>query len=154
MNQPLHYTFKPFGALSNHELYGILQLRQEIFIVEQDCPYLDADSKDLQAIHILGHDQDQVLVTYARILPPGISYAGFSSIGRVVCRRDYRKYGHGVSLMQTALTHTKHVYPDYPVKIGAQAYLKRFYESLGFVDVGEPYLEDGIPHIIMIMTMP
>ncbi len=151
MKQELKYTFKPFEALNNHELYDILQLRQEIFIVEQNCPYLDADSKDLQAIHISGRNQKQELVTYSRVLPPGVSYTGFSSIGRVVCRQVYRQYGHGVSLMQKAIAHTKQLYPDDPIKIGAQAYLKRFYESLGFVDIGEPYLEDGIPHIIMTM---
>ncbi|MCZ2102388.1 MAG: GNAT family N-acetyltransferase [Chitinophagales bacterium] len=150
MNPPLSYTFHTFGELSVDALYEILQLRQEIFIVEQNCPYNDADGKDLSAVHVSGRLPQGQLITYARILPPNISYPGFSSIGRVICHRDFRRFGYGISLMQTTIKHTEELFPNHSIKIGAQAYLKAFYMSFGFIDLNEPYLEDGIPHLIMV----
>ncbi len=151
MTDELTITYFPFNALELHLLYDILRLRQEIFVVEQTCPYLDADGKDLESIHVTGINQDNKLVCYARIIPPGLSYPGFASIGRVICHQNYRKHGYGKFLMQKTIGKTMSLYPNFPIKIGAQSYLKKFYESLGFKDIGEPYIEDGIPHIIMTM---
>lgn len=152
MASDLNFSFLPFDKLSLTQLYDILKLRQEIFVVEQTCPYLDADGKDLESIHIIGEQRDNVLVCYARILPPGLSYPEHASIGRVICHQDYRKMGYGISLMKTAIAKTNELYPGSSIKIGAQAYLKVFYESLGFTDIGEPYIEDGIPHTIMTLV--
>jgi ElaA protein len=148
----LNFSFLPFDRLSLTQLYDIIKLRQEIFVVEQICPYLDADGKDLESIHVIGEHRDNILVCYARILPPGLSYPEYASIGRVICHQDFRKMGYGMSLMKSAIAKTKELYPDSSIKIGAQTYLKAFYESLGFTDIGEPYIEDGIPHMIMVLV--
>lgn len=140
-----------FEYLTVDILYDIIQLRQEIFIVEQNCPYLDADGNDKYASHLILHDTDNSIIGYARILPPDIPYTDFVSIGRVVCKKEKRGQGFGRQLMILAIMHCKELYPGVPIKIGAQSYLKRFYTSLGFNDTGTSYIEDGIPHIIMTM---
>jgi ElaA protein len=147
----LHYTCKPFDDLSINELYRLMQLRQEVFVVEQDCPYLDADGKDIYGHHVMGKDESGKIHSCTRLLPEGISYEGFISIGRVVNSSAVRGTGEGYRLMQYSIQQIKILYPNIPVKIGAQAYLKGFYEGLGFEDIGIPYIEDGIPHIIMVM---
>lgn len=148
----LRYVCKSFDQLTIHELYKIMKLRQEVFIVEQNCPYLDADGKDLFGHHLMGIDENNELHCYTRLLPEGISYEGFSSIGRVINSSAVRGKGYGKELMQQSIKKIKELHPSYPIKIGAQAYLKKFYESLGFVDIGIPYMEDGIPHIIMTLA--
>ncbi|MBK8626688.1 MAG: GNAT family N-acetyltransferase [Saprospiraceae bacterium] len=148
----LSYSCKPFAQLSIDELYAILRLRQEVFIVEQSCPYLDADGKDIKGYHLMGVDENKGLHGYTRLLPEGVYYSGYTSIGRVINSTTVRGKGYGKELMQLSIMKIKELYPDYPIKIGAQAYLKKFYESFGFVDIGIPYLEDGIPHIIMILV--
>lgn len=148
----LNYICKPFGQLNIYELYQIMKLRQEVFIVEQNCPYLDADGKDLLGHHLLGFDDQNELHCYTRLLPEGVSYTGFSSIGRVINSEKARGKGFGKQLMQLSIQKIKELYPGIPIKIGAQAYLKGFYESLGFVDLGIPYMEDGIPHLIMVLA--
>ncbi|MBK8349021.1 MAG: GNAT family N-acetyltransferase [Saprospiraceae bacterium] len=145
------YSCLPFSELTNADLYKIMKARQEVFVVEQNCPYLDADGKDLYAHHVMGKDTNGQLQCYSRILPEGVSYPGFTSIGRVINTALVRGQGQGKTLMQYSIAKIKNLYPDMPVKIGAQAYLKKFYESFGFVDMGIPYLEDGIPHIIMVL---
>lgn len=146
----LNYTLQHFSELTTAQLYDIMRLRQEIFIVEQNCPYLDADGKDLKAVHLMGRDNDGILISYARLLDEGISYPGYSSIGRVINAQRNRGIGAGKELMSLAVYHIGHLYPQWPVKIGAQSYLKRFYEGFGFIDTGLHYLEDGIPHMEMI----
>ena len=144
----LNWQVKTFEELTVTELYHILQLRCEVFIVEQNCPYLDPDGKDLKSHHLMG-SMDGNLVAYARLVKPGVSYQEVS-IGRVVTSPKYRRGGYGIELMNEAISQIERIYGKVPIRIGAQAYLKKFYESFGFVDLNEPYLEDGIPHLIML----
>jgi len=145
----LSYTSKKFNQLSTGELYEILNLRQEIFVVEQDCPYIDTDYKDQDAIHIMGRNNDGKLHAYARVIPVGISYEGYASIGRVITSAAYRGKGEGRHLMQASIDMAKDL--DWnPLKLSAQVYAIPFYKRLGFEPVGEEYLEDNIPHIAMI----
>lgn len=146
----LNWTYKSFDELTTKELYAILQLRNEVFVVEQDCPYQDADNKDLKSFHLAGWDKDR-LVTYCRILPPGLSFTE-ASIGRVVSSPAYRNTGSGKILMKTAIEKTLLQYNCTTIRIGAQLYLKKFYESLGFIQAGDTYLEDNIPHIEMLFS--
>lgn len=121
-------------------------------MVEQDCPYLDADGeKDWVSWHLWLSDQDGRMIAYCRILPEGVSYAGYAAIGRVISRLDQRGTGAGRQLMDVALRWLADTWPEIPVKISAQCYLDRFYRSLGFVPTGEEYLEDGIPHQAMVL---
>jgi ElaA protein len=149
----IEYSFKKFDDLSLKELYGLMKLRQEVFVVEQNCPYLDADDKDLYGYHVMGKDHNGCIVCCTRLLPEGVSYDGFISIGRVTNGLSVRGTGEGKKLMNFSIDTIKKLYPNKPIKIGAQTYLKRFYENLGFVDLNQPYLEDGIPHIIMAMEI-
>jgi len=139
-----------FDELSTHQLYELLQLRQEVFIVEQDCPYLDADDKDQASFHILGLDSNGDLQAYTRIVPPGLSYENYSSIGRVITSSEVRGKKQGVPLMQFSIDRTLDKWPDHSIKISAQTYIVKFYNSLGFKELGEEYLEDDLPHIAMI----
>ena len=143
----LNWTYKSFDELIAAELYSILQLRTEVFSVEQNCVYQDMDGKDQAAFHLCGWTGAD-LAAYCRILPSGISY-GHPSIGRVVTSPAYRKGGYGRELMQYAITKTIIQFGDPVIIISAQLYLQNFYQSLGFVKTSEPYLEDGIPHIKM-----
>ncbi|MBK8658469.1 MAG: GNAT family N-acetyltransferase [Bacteroidetes bacterium] len=145
--KPVFVTRK-FEDLSTTELYRLLQLRQEVFVVEQNCPYLDADGKDFSSLHVMGF-VDEELVAYCRLVQPGISYNEVS-IGRVISATKHRGKQLGKALMVYALQEIRKIYGPVPVRIGAQAYLKGFYESFGFQDLNEPYLEDGIPHLIML----
>jgi ElaA protein len=148
----LAFKYVPFSNLSVYELYDIMALRQEVFAVEQNCPYLDADGKDLMGWHLLGQDTGGVLVAYTRLLPKGVAYENHASIGRVVSSPKVRGLGYGKILMQKSIECMKELFPDQPVKIGAQTYLLKFYQSLGFESTGEEYLEDGIPHTSMIFV--
>ena len=142
------WTLKPFDDLTAQELYCILQLRNEVFIVEQNCPYQDLDNKDLDAFHLMGMKENKLLA-YSRLLAPGISYSE-SSIGRVVSSPAARKTGMGKKLMKESIVQIKNLFQTDIIRIGAQLYLKNFYESFGFIQEGETYLEDNIPHIIML----
>lgn len=146
----LKYSCLSFTSLSLAELYEIMALRQTVFVVEQDCPYLDADGKDLQGWHVLGKDEREQILAYTRLLPKGVSYEAYPSIGRVITSQDIRGTGEGRRLMQISLQHAQALWPGQTVKISAQAHLAAFYESLGFSTTGEPYLEDGVPHIGML----
>ena len=150
MDTKLRYDCKPFSALTLEELYTLLALRQEVFIVEQNCPYLDADGKDAQSWHLLGWDADGRLAAYARIIPPGVSYPQYPSIGRVVTAPFARGKGYGKEMMEQSLEALYRLFGRCPVKLSAQTYLLRFYESLGFQSTGEEYLEDDIPHTAML----
>lgn len=143
----LNWECKSFNELTVYELYAILQLRNEVFSVEQNCVYQDADNKDQPAYHLCGWDSNK-LAAYCRILPKGISYV-HPSIGRVVTSPQYRKGGYGREMMLLAVKKTIEHFNDEIIIISAQLYLKKFYESIGFVQISEEYLEDGIPHIKM-----
>ncbi len=147
----IHFYHKAFDQLNTRELYEMLALRQQVFVVEQDCPYLDADGKDYNCLHVLGKDIKDQVIAHTRIVPPGISYEKYSSIGRVVISEAIRGSGIGKSLMLYSMQLTYEKYPLLPIKISAQVYLTKFYENLGFVVDGEAYLEDDIPHIAMIV---
>jgi ElaA protein len=144
------WKLKPFNTLTNKELYTILKLRSEIFVVEQTCIYQDIDGLDEASMHLYFIDKQNIAV-YARILTPDVSYKGYTSIGRVLVNKTHRKLGLGHQLMQKAIVYLKENYSTYPIKIGAQLYLKKFYESHGFVQIGADYIEDGIPHIHMVL---
>lgn len=139
---------KTFDELTTAELYQILRLRSEVFVVEQDCVYQDLDNKDQKALHILGIKEGQV-VAYTRIFKPG-DYFENTSIGRVVVAQDQRKYGFGKLIMQVSLAAIEERFPNTPIEISAQSYLVKFYTELGFERFGEEYLEDGIPHVGML----
>jgi ElaA protein len=139
---------KSFDNLSPAELYAILRLRNEVFVVEQNCPYQDADNKDPKCHHLMLLQNDE-LMAYARLVPPGLSYAQMS-IGRVVSSPKARGTGAGRTLMNTAIEQCLQIFGEGSIKIGAQAYLIKFYGSLGFNPIGEIYDEDGIPHIHML----
>lgn len=145
-----HFIYKPFSALSIDELYKIMALRQEVFVVEQNCPYLDADGKDQQAWHLMALDQNDRLVAYSRFGGKGVFYENYASIGRIVTAPSIRNKGFGKKLMSESLDAIKNTIGAQPIKISAQSYLIRFYESFGFAKTGAEYLEDGIPHIAMI----
>jgi ElaA protein len=153
-NSPvINFKCLSFYQLSLDQLYELMALRQAIFVVEQDCPYLDADGKDQAAHHLLGYNEQDELVAYTRLLPVGISYDQYASIGRVITRASERRTGLGRALMQESIRQAQALYPKVKVKISAQCYLIHFYESLGFQSVGDTYLEDGIPHIGMVLTV-
>lgn len=141
-------TIKRFEELTLEELYGILQLRSEVFVVEQDCVYQDIDGKDQKALHALGIKNKEV-VAYTRIFQPG-AYFEQASIGRVVVKESERTYGYGYEIMMASIKAIHDHLNETTIKLSAQTYLKKFYNSLGFKEVGEEYLEDGIPHIGML----
>ena len=147
----INWTFKKFDDLTPSELYAIIKLRNEVFVVEQNCVYQDADDKDQKGFHFMGWD-NQTLVAYTRIIPKGISYIDHASIGRVVTAPQYRRIGAGRKLMELSIAKTLEVFKCTSIKIGAQLYLKKFYQSLGFVQCSDAYLEDNIPHISMLLT--
>ena len=146
----LKWKLNYFKELSTEELYTILQLRNEVFVVEQNCVYQDADNKDSISFHLSGWNGVN-LVAYCRILPPGVSYTE-ASIGRVVSSPQYRNRGYGKQLMNEAIIHTLAQFECNTIKISAQLYLQKFYEQLGFVKLSDSYLEDNIPHIEMLFS--
>ena len=143
----MRWLWKNWAALSKEELYALLALRQEVFVVEQDCPYLDADGQDQESHHLLGF-QDQELVAYARAFPPGAVYPE-AAIGRVITAPSIRGTGMGRPLMQEAIRWVEKEWGAVPIKLSAQAHLEGYYGSLGFVICGAGYDEDGIPHVPM-----
>lgn len=154
----LTWRCAPYADLSLDELYALLQLRSMVFVVEQQCPFLDIDGDDDRAWHLLGWvtgDDAQstgarrVLGAYARLFAPGVKYTE-ASVGRVVSHAAVRRTGAGRALMAEALRRLEWIAPGAPVRIGAQKYLERFYTSFGFVRAGEDYLEDGIVHLEMV----
>jgi len=146
------FQHKKFDALSTEELYAVLALRVEVFVVEQNCVYQDVDGKDPLALHIIG-TIDKEIVAYARIFPKGIAYSDYASIGRIVSSPKQRGKKIGHALVAYSIEQCKVNYPGQKIKISAQAHLEAFYEQHGFESTGEAYLEDGIPHIGMILTV-
>lgn len=146
----IDWTLKTFSELTLDELYALLKLRNEVFIVEQVCPFPDLDGKDQLCHHLLGFSEEsRSLVACTRIGPPGV-FHDFASIGRVVTALDVRRFGVGRELMRRSIVAVEELYGPVPLQIGAQRYLKKFYESFGFRPLGEIYLEDGIEHIGMV----
>ena len=143
----IEWRIKSFEALSVHELYDLLQLRSEIFVVEQNCVYLDLDGKDKVALHLFGEFEGKI-VAHARLFKAGISFEN-ASIGRVTVAADYRDRKWGHDLMREAIAGILLHFGESQITIGAQLYLKKFYESHGFMQTSEMYLEDDIPHIEM-----
>ncbi|WP_339881151.1 GNAT family N-acetyltransferase [Polaribacter vadi] len=143
----MEFKIKLFSELNTIELYQILQLRSEVFVVEQDCVYQDIDFKDQKALHVFGFKNDKV-VAYTRIFKPG-DYFENASIGRVVVAEKERKFGYGHEIMKASISAIKNNFKVDEITISAQKYLKKFYETHQFKQVGEEYLEDGIPHIRM-----
>ncbi|MCA0131256.1 GNAT family N-acetyltransferase [Winogradskyella alexanderae] len=144
----LNIKILSFCELTTKELYDLLQLRSEVFVVEQDCVYQDIDGKDQNALHVLGYN-DEILVAYTRVFKPGI-YFTEASIGRVVVKEKFRQQKFGYEIMNASVEAVSLYYKVSKIRISAQTYLKTFYNNLGFIEVGEEYLEDGIPHINML----
>ena len=141
---------KTFDQLTTTELYAILKLRSAVFVVEQDCVYQDVDDKDQKALHVIGKIEGDV-VAYTRIFKPG-DYFSEASVGRVVVKDTVRKDGLGITIMNASIKVIEDDLQESMIHLSAQTYLKRFYNSLGFKEIGEEYLEDGIPHIGMLRT--
>jgi ElaA protein len=146
----INWVCKSFNELTVWELYEILQLRNEVFVVEQNCPYQDCDGKDPLSCHFMGFE-DGALVAYTRLIPAGVSYKEIS-IGRVVNSPSVRGRGVGKELMERSIKQIFELYGRQDIMIGAQLYLNKFYTELGFINEGEIYLEDGIEHIHMRYT--
>lgn len=140
-----------FDQLSVFQLYDLMALRQEVFVVEQNCPYLDCDGIDVKSWHLLGLNEKGNLLSYARLIPKDLVYDGYVSFGRVVSSPAVRRSGAGRALVDKAIEESYRLFGKEPIQIGAQSYLLNFYQSFGFQPVGEEYLEDGIPHIHMIL---
>ncbi|HEX8516451.1 MAG TPA: GNAT family N-acetyltransferase [Bacteroidia bacterium] len=145
----IHWEIIRFEDLTPEALYKAMQLRAEVFIVEQNCPYQDPDGKDLLSFHVLGYNKEKELLAYCRILPENISYSEIS-IGRVVTSPKIRGKGAGKLLMDRAIEEINLLFGEVPIKIGAQLYLKKFYEGFGFEITSDEYLEDNIPHVEMV----
>jgi ElaA protein len=144
----INWTVKKFEELSVHELYAILRLRSEIFVVEQNCVFHDMDNKDQFSYHLMGWENN-TLTAYTRLIPPGKVY-DLASIGRVVTSQAARGSGVGKQLMEKSIEEAEKLFGKLPIKIGAQLYLREFYNSFGFKQSSDIYDEDGIDHIEMI----
>ena len=149
----MKWIIKKFRDLTVVELHDIIRLRLEIFVVEQDCVYLDLDGKDFEAYHFFCKldDGSEKIIAYTRLFGPD-QYYKEAAIGRVVVHKEYRKHGLGFQLMSKSIDQIEALYNTKTIKIGAQRYLQKFYESLGFVSTGDLYMEDGIPHMYMIIN--
>ena len=146
----MKWSCKAFKELSLDEFHDIIQLREIVFVVEQDCPYLDVDGKDKEALHVFGEYQGNIVAT-TRILKPGKSYDEVA-IGRVVTSPTVRGMGMGKQLMEESMKFVQLHFGKVPVRISAQTYLLKYYKSFGFVETGKEYLEDNIPHLEMLYT--
>ncbi len=147
----IQWKVKTFQQLTVEQLFEILQLRVDVFVVEQHCPYRELDEHDRhpETRHVSGRNEGGQLIAYTRILPPGLRYPE-ANLGRFVVKADFRKQGIGHQLLQTALQEISGCWPENPIKISAQSHLHRFYAQYGFIQVTDGYLEDGIPHVDMV----
>ncbi len=145
-----HIETKTFENLSNIELYAILKLRQDVFILEQNCLFPEIDNLDFQALHCILKDEYGQILAYTRLFDAEMIYPDYTCIGRVVSAIESRKHGYGRKIFAYSVDEIKKQFNNKPIKIGAQAYLENFYTSFDFVKIGDPYLEDGIWHIYMI----
>ncbi|MDA6067774.1 GNAT family N-acetyltransferase [Idiomarina abyssalis] len=144
----MNWHLKAFNDLSLHDLYDLLKLRQEVFVVEQTCPYLDADGADEQALHLYARNDTDEMVAYARLYL-ATADTGYSRIGRVITHEKVRRQKLGREVMQRSIDYLEEYAPKAPIRVGAQVYLLKFYQSFGFEAISEEYLEDDIPHIDM-----
>jgi ElaA protein len=157
MSNNIQWQSKSFKELSLDELYDLLKLRIDVFVVEQTCFYPDLDNADrhIDTIHLIGYDlcnnQTPKLAGYLRILPKGETYDDYISIGRVATAESHRGQGLGHQLMQQALEACNQYFPQQKIKISAQEHLERYYNQYGFIKVSPMYLEDDIPHIAMLI---
>jgi ElaA protein len=152
MPSEIAWQWSRFTDLAPHALYAALRARSEVFVVEQQCAFLDLDGEDQEAWHLLGwvdRGGTQALVAYLRLLRPGSRFAE-SSIGRVLTAADFRRTGAGRAVMREGVRKSAEIYPGHGIRIGAQRYLEDFYAEFGFRPASEPYLEDGIEHIQML----
>jgi ElaA protein len=144
----MKWIVKTFDELTTKELYEVLQLRAEVFVVEQDCPYQDIDDKDMESYHVLGYSATYI-AAYTRIVKPGISYPEIA-IGRVVVSPKNRGERLGRQVMERSIDYIELELKKQPIRLSAQSHLQKFYSDLGFVCTGKEYLEDGIPHVEML----
>ncbi len=145
----MQWVLKKYKDLTLDEFHDILQLRIDVFVVEQNCPYPELDTKDKKAFHLFGIDQSNKIVAYTRIFKPG-DYYKETAFGRVVVHQDFRNQKLGYKLIEQTIKEMQQLFGKTVIKIGAQTHLEKFYESFGFKQVGDEYIEDGIPHIYMI----
>lgn len=145
----INWSIKKFEELTIHELYSILQLREEVFVIEQECFYTDMDDKDQTCIHIMGYHNGKI-VAYARIFPPQTKYEHMASFGRVLVAKSARGTGSGKELIANIINYISKEYDTSSFKISAQFYLTKFYEEFGFTAIGKTYLDAGVEHIDMI----
>ena len=146
----MKFSIKKFNELTVNEMYVILQLRSEVFVVEQDCVFQDLDNKDQIAYHVLGL-KDGKIIAYARIFDSE-DYFLEPSIGRIVVKKEFRKFKYGYKLVENSIQFIENNLKENNILISAQSYLTKFYNSLGFIQISEEYLEDDIPHIKMLRT--
>ena len=167
MAENIQWQWSRIEGLSTNQWHHIVSLRQAVFVVEQNCPYLDADDLDLHAWHLIGWMAgdyakgensaepivepivEPIAVAYLRVVDPGCKYTE-PSIGRVLTRISYRRFGFGKAVMAQAMAQISEQFPQQPIRISAQEHLKAFYNEFGFIQMGEEYDEDGIPHIEML----
>ena len=146
----ISWSIKSFDELNKNELYDLLKLRSEVFVVEQNCVYQDIDDKDIKGTHFFGQDGSD-LIAYLRVMEVGVLYPNHMSIGRVVVKQTHRNKKLGNEILAEAIDFCRKKFPKTPIKISAQTHLKSFYNQLGFEFKGEAYLEDGIPHCAMYL---
>lgn len=147
-NNTEKFIIKHFNELSAKEIYAMLQLREAVFQIEQNCLYIDIDDKDQHCYHLM-YFQEEILLGYARIVPKGISYKNAVSFGRLCTANKFRNKGLGYILMNEIMQQIQALYPNETITISAQTYLVPFYSQYGFKTVGQAYLEDQLPHIKM-----
>ena len=143
------WTWHHFEQLSNHQLYDLLKIRQDVFIVEQQCIYPDIDGLDVNCLHLVGYDKEQ-LVAYLRLIPADFHHSGNIALGRIISLASMRGLGIGKMMMQQTMTYITEHFPSQPVQLSAQFHLLNFYQNYGFSSISEPYDEDGIRHIDML----
>ena len=146
----LDWNWYQFQQLDQQQLYDLLKLRQDVFVLEQQCLYQDIDDLDPECLHLLGYD-DQHLVAYLRLIPAEFHQPGNISLGRIISVGSRRRTGVGIALMQQAMSYVSANYPQQDIQIGAQSHLQAFYEKFGFKCISEPYDDDGIMHIKMLL---
>lgn len=147
----MQWKLKSFSQLTTTELYAIMHLRNEVFVVEQNCVYQDADNKDQVAWHVMGMDGEQLLA-YSRLFAPGHYFSETAAIGRIITASAVRGQGLGKELVRKSIQHVQKLFPRTDISLSGQQHLQKFYEGFGFRKIGSPYLEDGIPHVKMILS--
>jgi ElaA protein len=150
MQNNFNWQFLAFSELSTNQLYAILHARSEVFVIEQNCPYQDMDGCDQASGHLIAWADDGAVAAYLRVVPPGLKYPE-ASLGRVITSKFARGTGIGKELLNKGISACKQAHPEHAIRIGAQHYLEKFYQSFGFETVSEIYLEDEIPHVEMLL---